>query len=495
MALPALLLAGCAGILNKGNHSMVISSEPSGATLYLNGSARGTTPYTYVYALEEGEDLQFEVRMTGYLPTTLSVRPGRSEGVLFADAMLLGIPYIVDSRSPDLYKLPVKEVVLHLYKEQREDLARYAVPVTELQLDLGDKPVYGTYQKKPITLKDATFRDLKYVETLTSSLTGGFKNTWMDARTVRVGTSRGDEAIQRAKFFLRPVLRSVRGDLTGQTNRCNGTVDLVIDWNFMSSTARDSMLFSTTTRTTYRAYHASHSAVLSEAVTHAARLLTEDLELHKRLGAAYGAGLVLSKGSSIMLNQPKPIAFQGRKDMISALVKAVVTIQTERGHGSGFLVTNDGYLITNEHVVRDENRVRVKFEQGFTMDAEVLKVNKDHDLALLKVNATDLPALLIGNDSELLLGEEIFAIGTPLDATLGQSVTRGVLSGRRELDGFQFLQTDVSINPGNSGGPLLDETGKVVGVATMKISGKGFEGLGFGIPISKALEMLNVTFQ
>src|SRR5204862_5468041 len=124
----------------------------------------------------------------------------------------------------------------------------------------------------------------------------------------------------------------------------------------------------------------------------------------------------------------------------------------------------------------------------------VVKVNRDMDLALLKVQASDLPALTIGNDKQLQLGEEIFAIGTPLDISLGQSVSRGILSGTREIEGRSYLQTDVSINPGNSGGPLIDETGAVVGVTTLKISGRGLEGLGFGVPISVAIEMLNITF-
>ena len=145
-------------------------------------------------------------------------------------------------------------------------------------------------------------------------------------------------------------------------------------------------------------------------------------------------------------------------------------------------------------MVGDESLVKVKFEQGFTLDAQVVKTNRDFDLALLKVQATDLPALNLGDDKGLMLGEEIFAIGTPMEAALSQSVSRGILSGRRDIEGRSLLQTDVSINPGNSGGPLIDENGLVVGVATLKISGKGLEGLGFGVPMSQALEMLNISF-
>jgi S1-C subfamily serine protease len=215
----------------------------------------------------------------------------------------------------------------------------------------------------------------------------------------------------------------------------------------------------------------------------------------ERVAAVYGSALLLSKGAGVELTRPKPIPYNSRKEMLSSLVKAVVTVMDDMGHGSGFLVANDGYIITNEHVVGAAALVKVKFEQGFTLDAQVVKTNKDFDLALLKVQATDLPALTAGDDARLVVGEELFAIGTPLDTKLGQTVTRGILSGRRELDGRSYLQTDVPINPGNSGGPLLDEDGKVVGVATLKISGKGLEGLGFAVPISVAYEMLNITWK
>jgi len=152
--------------------------------------------------------------------------------------------------------------------------------------------------------------------------------------------------------------------------------------------------------------------------------LSEDPTLKELIGTNMANVILANKGDEMRLKTPLPIPFEGRKDMLAALVKAVVTITTDKGHGSGFMISNDGYLVTNAHVVEDESSPKVKFEQGFTLDAQVVKLNKDIDLALLKVPATDLPALKIGKDPELMLGEELFAIGTPLDAKLGQSVSR-----------------------------------------------------------------------
>jgi hypothetical protein len=492
--LAMLFAPGCASILNKGNDQVVFSSEPSGATVRVNGFEKGTTPFTYNYRPDDGREVIFEFHTPGHRTTTVTMRPGMQKSVIFADAMLLGIPWLVDHNSPNLYTMPAREYQVRLYKEMRDDLPRVVVPLAGVITQLGERPDLGTLQRKRITLKDPIFRELGYADPLGSAMVTGLKDSWMTTRLVRSGTTKGDEAIRSAKVYLRPVISQVKADLMGKISNCSGTMDLAIDWRFHSS-HNDSLLFSTVTNTRYMVSAARGHEVLNDAVTHAARVLLEDETLNERLAGVRSAGMAMAKGGQIQLKKPLPVQFAGRKDMMSALVKAVVTIQTEKGHGSGFVITNDGHVITNEHVVGRDGQVKVKFEQGFTLTGEVLKTNKDHDLALIKVDAADLPALAIGNDAELMLGEEIFAIGTPLDAALGQSVSRGILSGRRDLDGLQFLQTDVSINPGNSGGPLIDENGTVVGVATMKISGQGMEGLGFGVPISRALEMLNITMK
>jgi hypothetical protein len=491
----AMVLApGCASILNKGNDQVVFSSEPSGATVRVNGFEKGTTPFTYNYRPDDGREVIFEFHTPGYRTTTVNMRPGINRSVLFADAMLLGIPWLVDHNSPNLYSMPAKEYQVRLYKETRSDQPRVVVPLAGVLTELGERPDLGTFQRKRIMLKDPIFKELGYADPLGSAIVAGLKDSWMTTRLVRLGTTKGDEAIRGAKVYLRPVISQVKADLMGKLSNCSGTVDLAIDWRFHSS-HNDSLLFSTATTTKYSVSAGRGYEVLNDAVSHAARILLEDDSLSEKLAGVRSAGMAIAKGEQIELKRPVPVHFSGRKDMMTALVKAVVTIQTEKGHGSGFVISNEGHVITNEHVVGREGQVKVKFEQGFTLPGEVLKTNKDHDLALIKVEATDLPSLAIGNDAELMLGEEIFAIGTPLDASLGQSVSRGILSGRREFDGLHFLQTDVSINPGNSGGPLIDENGTVVGVATMKISGHGMEGLGFGVPISRALEMLNITMR
>lgn len=491
----AWILSGCASIFNGSDPGMEVTSDPPEATVFVNGNQRGTTPFRYVYDPADGSELNFELRKSGYTPSTFVMRPHMDKGVLFVDAMLLGVPYIMDRKNPALYALPMDRYTANLYKEVPGDIQRQLVPITNMIVALGDRPDMGKANGSRITTgTDGFFRDINYPDGLTNSIVSGVRNTWMDAKSARPGTPKGDELIQRAKLQLEPQLERVTADMKGQRKSCSGPIEVAIRWRFKSALDKDSVLFEKQTSTTYLAHNEPADQALSQALQHAARKFSELEEVPAMVQTAYGSGLVRSKGNSMTLVRPTPIPFQGRKEMLSALVKAVVTVQTSDGHGSGFLITNDGYLITNQHVVGNESLVKVKFEQGFTLDAQVVKTNKDFDLALLKVQATDLPALSIGDDKGLMLGEEIFAIGTPMEAAFSQSVSRGILSGRRDIEGRSLLQTDVSINPGNSGGPLIDENGLVVGVATLKISGKGLEGLGFGVPITQAFEMLNISF-
>ena len=496
LSLAALLLPGCASMLNKGKATMTIDSDPSGATIAVNGQERGTTPFTYTYVPGDGSEVSFELRKSGFRSATLSLQPERANGVLFADAMLFQIPYAVDGKSPDLYRLPVGTHTVVLHKETPQDQTRYMMPVTRGEIAFGDREPLGTLGSKPLrTIKGGIVRELQYPENLVRAAVQGLEGTWMDAQMARPGSEKGAEAIRRAKMHLTVKLNGVRARFTGDEGRCSGPLELDLEWSIHSGTGSDSVLHTVNRTVVYHAFQDRLSDVLARGVALGATRLAEEEELPALAAGLFSSGLQASKGTVLALKRPVPIAYNGRKEMLSALVKAVVTITTDDGHGSGFLISNDGYLITNQHVVEDQALVKVKFEQGFTLDAQVQKTNEDFDLALLKVSATDLPALTIGDDKGLMLGEELFAIGTPLDATLGQSVSRGILSGRREYHEHQYIQTDVSINPGNSGGPVVDETGRVVGVATMKISGDGLEGLGFAVPISVAIEMLNITFE
>lgn len=164
--------------------------------------------------------------------------------------------------------------------------------------------------------------------------------------------------------------------------------------------------------------------------------------------------------------------------------------QIQRGTGSGFIVSSDGLVLTNAHVIDSADRVTVTLKDGRTMEGQVMGTDRVTDMAVVKIEAADLPAVEFGDSDNLQIGEWAIAIGNPLG--LDNTVTTGIVSatgrsssqvgvGDKRID---FIQTDAAINPGNSGGPLLNSQGQVIGINTAII--QNAQGLGFAIPINTA---------
>ncbi|MCK5897181.1 MAG: Do family serine endopeptidase [Cocleimonas sp.] len=168
---------------------------------------------------------------------------------------------------------------------------------------------------------------------------------------------------------------------------------------------------------------------------------------------------------------------------------------SSQGYGSGFLISADGYVVTNAHVVDDADSIKVTLSDKRELNAKLIGTDKGSDIALLKIEAKGLPSVVLGDSSSLKVGQWVYAIGAPFG--LDYTATQGIVSAlsRHLPDGnyVPFIQTDVSINPGNSGGPLFDLNGKVVGVNSMIYSRSGgYMGVSFSVPVNL---VKNVTDQ
>lgn len=166
--------------------------------------------------------------------------------------------------------------------------------------------------------------------------------------------------------------------------------------------------------------------------------------------------------------------------------------QEKTGYGSAFFVSQDGYLLTNHHVIEDASKVTIVFSDRRELDATVVGSDERTDVALLKVNGSQFPSLKTGNVDQLRVGEPVLAIGSPFG--FDYSASAGIVSAKmRNMMGetsVPFIQTDVALNPGNSGGPLFNQNGEVVGVNSRIFSGTGgYMGLSFSIPIDVAMEV------
>lgn len=173
--------------------------------------------------------------------------------------------------------------------------------------------------------------------------------------------------------------------------------------------------------------------------------------------------------------------------------KASVTIRTAGGHGSGFVISAPGYVLTNYHVVA-QNKEVIVIMGGKEQRAVVVRSNPDRDVALLKLERSFDAEPMHIDAHDVSLGEEIYVVGTPLDERLDFSISRGIISARRTLDEKSYYQTDAAVNPGNSGGPVFNSSGNVIGitVAGMFTRDGGSRNINYVIPILDALDALKI---
>jgi len=168
----------------------------------------------------------------------------------------------------------------------------------------------------------------------------------------------------------------------------------------------------------------------------------------------------------------------------------------QRGMGSGVIISDDGYILTNNHVIADADTIQVRMGKKKTYPAKVIGTDPKTDIALLKIKAKHLPTIKIGDSDKLRVGEWVLAIGSPLSENLDHTVTSGIVSakGRSNLglaDYEDFIQTDAAINPGNSGGALVNIDGELVGINAAIVSQSGgFQGIGFAVPINMAKQVM-----
>lgn len=178
---------------------------------------------------------------------------------------------------------------------------------------------------------------------------------------------------------------------------------------------------------------------------------------------------------------------------VDKLKAGTVTVRSARGHGSGLVVSEDGYVVTNAHVIGKSSEVLV-FVNDNKYRATVVKEDSVRDVALLKVDSNEVLTYLALSRGKSGTGESVYIIGTPLDENLSHTVTRGILSAERMIEGQKYYQTDASINPGNSGGPAFNDHGEVIGISVAGMFAKdgGSLNINFLIPISEVVASLGV---
>lgn len=248
--------------------------------------------------------------------------------------------------------------------------------------------------------------------------------------------------------------------------------------------------------------------ILSFAVSIFGSVLVYKSTGHTYSDESLGNGVVMYREVETKTNGNTTVS-----DIVETVQDSVVEITTEyvtnnnfffgqyvsKGAGSGVIVSTDGYIVTNNHVICDTENgnkqadsITVRLRNGKEYLANIIGTDADADIAIIKIQATDLSAAVWGNSDEVYVGEQVVAIGNPL-GSLGGTLTVGYISAKSreiEIDSVKMtlIQTDAAVNPGNSGGGLFDLNGNLIGIVNAKSSGTGVEGLGFAIPANDARE-------
>lgn len=212
------------------------------------------------------------------------------------------------------------------------------------------------------------------------------------------------------------------------------------------------------------------------------------------------SGTTTTASSTSKANSTSEIVKKTADSVVEISTESVVTGSfaqqyVQQGAGSGVIISQDGYILTNNHVINGANSVKVRLRDSTEYDATIIGSDSDNDIALLKVNATGLSPATFGDSNSLAVGDYVVAIGNPL-GELGGTVTDGIISALArkvtiEDTQMTLLQTNAQVNPGNSGGGLFNANGELVGIVNAKQSATEVEGIAFAIPINNVLDILS----
>ena len=272
-----------------------------------------------------------------------------------------------------------------------------------------------------------------------------------------------------------------------------------IKWTVFDNLARKVVFETTTEGADYGFTKPARTNGESESASLAFRQAIENLLANQEFSDILLADSVLEAGYSddnVKLDDMRITHGNPKTKFVSKtplIEKASVTVRTAGGHGSGFVISNPGYVLTNHHVIGQHREVIVIIGEE-EQRASVVRSHPGRDVALLKLEKSFTSRPLQINPNQVNLGEEIYVVGTPLDERLSFSISRGIISARRTLDQRNYYQTDAAVNPGNSGGPVFNSAGNVIGitVAGLFTNDGGSKNINYVIPIMDALKALEI---
>lgn len=529
----ALVLTGCATVfLPKRQKVTIITNEPN-AIVYLNNEELGTGA-KITRRIERNCVQQIIVKNEGYRDKRAVLIPThRAPGFWICQVfnlpfdLLYAMPTLLDIMSPKSMKydkvntlpemskyivkkqddkfLEISNISLEI-KNKNKDIADWYIDYdSDLQSKIAeferkatdremDQAKKEKKKKKKKTLVDddqnkLNYDDTKFSTTLYKTLKKtGFIDTVNKIFSDNVNTLVLEGKITRINYYQIKVKHD-QGDLFKKINLfltwyIKNSYNEVLD-SVVTNQLSEDFLINKYDDPNYFEKIVGDAVELSYMKLHSNPLLTNHLKVI----------------SNLKISEPL-LSIAAPKDVVTEKTnaqEASVIVKTKKGHGSGFAISNDGYIVTNYHVVsgtlsNQTNKITIITSDGTELEGKLVRSNKYRDLALIKVDQPFSKAFKCLNAKGYKNLLDVYTIGAPKSIELGQSISMGVISNERKTNNNNLLQLGMSVNSGNSGGPVFDNTGALHGVIVSKLMGQNTEGVSFAIPSYLLQEYLNINY-
>lgn len=510
LLISSVLLQSCATIISGSRQSIRVSGQPEGSAYYVNDKAIKAKPVasttgTVKVLLKRKGTSELKVKHEGYKDynEALTADQPNPVGYLNFLGLIVVIPFIVGyavdastGAGRKFSKDEVQAVMPRLIKAVAGSPSIQTGPIN-VRIKGGDKMGNFYIVNEP----SEVLYFGKSLDVDADNLRNNANTTLKDlGYTVPTSEERSVFSTgSNVRYTLQGEMHEIKYDIMA-TNKYQNfahfstNCKVAVTWKLVNQ-ARQTVAEQKTTGSSIKAEKGG-SAAFIDAFDNSLLVFLENKDVATALSKTSSdkAAVSTEKLAAITLHRataPKSTSDNGG---VAQAARSVVVVETSDGHGSGCIVSNDGYIITNAHVVGNESEVKVLLADGVPAKGKVVRVNAEMDLALIKTDADGLTAFQLPATSGAEIGADVFAIGTPADKELNQTVTKGIISGRRKIDGHTLLQTDVSINGGNSGGALVGRNGQLLGIVNAKLVGRGIEGIGFAIPAEQVADALQLKF-
>ena len=543
--LSSMLLQSCATIISTPWQTVRVVGQPAGSTFYVNDKEvktrplAGATPGAVKVRLPRKKNSELKVKHDGYKDYSEVLYPDKKNATaylnwlpvlgtigylkyglevdgsgdvspippVFAYGWMVGILGAgVDYVSGANKRLNKKEVTPKMMALPKA----VATGTQTIQCGLMNVRIKGGDKMGNLIIEDSPEEILYFGKSLdvdADHLKGNVNGVLKDLG-YNVPATEGKSVFStgsNSRYTLQGEMRDVKYDILASSKyehyaRFETRCSVEVTWKLVNQNRQT--VFEQKTSGLSSKFEKGGNAAFEDAFENALYAFLANKELNTALAKPAGSAVASATAAPasttdklVLINVHRAAALKLTGDNgVAAAARCVVTVETSDGHGSGCIISADGYIVTNAHVVGQEDQVKVLLPDGIEAKAKVIRVNAEMDLALIKIEVDGLSGFQLPSASTADLGSDVFAIGTPADKELGQSITKGIISARRKIEGHTLLQTDVSINGGNSGGALVARTGQLLGIVNAKLVGRGIEGIGFAIPAEQVTEALQLKF-